>query len=73
MAARWTIINQYPESAYPRGGDVIAGRRFVIREASTGTEDDFWLPVSQLTAEIVTQEAQARADRIEEFSKLGGG
>lgn len=71
--AKWSIVDDQPENDYRRSGDIIAGRRIVVREASTGREAEFWLPVSQYTAEIVAQEAQARADQILSISQLGGG
>ena len=73
MAAKWTIVDDSPENDYRRSGDIIAGRRMVVRESSTGREAEFWLPVSQYTPEIVTQEAQARADRILSIASLGQG
>lgn len=71
MAARWSVVNQYPEGYYPRGGDPVNGRRFVIREESTGSEDEFWVPDSQATPETVAAEGQRRADRLEAFGRLG--
>jgi hypothetical protein len=73
MAARWAIISQYPEMFYPRNAEPVPGRRFTIREESTGSEDEFWLSETNLQPERVAQEAQERADRIEQFSKLGQG
>lgn len=71
MAARWTIADQYPETFYPRNAAPTPGRRFIIREESTGSEDEFWLPDRMLTPESVAAEAQMRADRILQFSQLG--
>lgn len=73
MAARWSLVDQYPENYWPRSGTPVPGRRFTIREESTGSEDDFWLPASQLSPEIVAQEAQTRADTIEALGRLGNG
>lgn len=73
MAAKWTIVDDNIQDDYRRSGDVIAGRRIVIRELSTGREADFWLPVSQYTPEIVSQEAQAKADMILAVASLGQG
>jgi hypothetical protein len=72
MAARWTIVDDIPQNDFQRSGGIIAGRLITIREVETGREDEFWLPASQYTAEIVAQEAQARADRLLEISRLGG-
>lgn len=69
--ARWMIVEQTPENDWSRQSGPVPGRRFVIRELETGAEDEFWLPATQLTPEIVAQEAQGRADRILAFSKLG--